>query len=35
VAVMRVTDNLVDDDVLHGLIVRIADLLGEAVPPGV
>ena len=34
VAVMRVTGNLVDGDVLQGLIVRVAELLDETLPPG-
>jgi hypothetical protein len=32
VAVMRVTGNLIDDDALEALIVRIAELLGVALP---
>jgi hypothetical protein len=34
VAVMRATGNLIDDEMLEALIVRIADLLGEPLPLG-
>jgi hypothetical protein len=34
VAVMQVTGSLVDGDVLRALILRLAELLGESVPPG-
>jgi hypothetical protein len=32
VAVMRVTGNLLDSDVLHALIARLAELLSEPLP---
>ena len=32
IAVMRVTCNLIDDDVLEALIVRLAELLGIPLP---
>jgi hypothetical protein len=34
VAVTRVTGNVLDADLLHALIARLADLLGEPLPPG-
>jgi hypothetical protein len=33
-AVMRVTGNVLDADLLHALIARLADLLDEPLPPG-
>ena len=33
VAVVRVTDGLIDPDVLRAVIVRLAYLLGETLPP--
>jgi hypothetical protein len=34
VAVMRATGDFIDGDVLQALIIRVAELLGESVPPG-
>jgi hypothetical protein len=34
VAVMSVSSNVLDADLLHALIARLADLLGEPLPPG-
>jgi hypothetical protein len=31
---MRVTGNLLDREVLNALIARVAELIGEPVPPG-
>jgi hypothetical protein len=35
VAVPGVTGNVLDADLLHALIARLADLLGEPLPPDV
>jgi hypothetical protein len=35
VAVMRVTGDVLDADVLRGLIIWLAELLDESVPPGI